>query len=395
MTRRDHVFRILAYGFVLLGMGLTGLEVAWPSVADDLDRSLGELGYVSLCFGGGYTVSTLTSGRLADRWSIGSLLLAGGAVAIFGLIALAAAPSWTAFLTAAALLGMSGGLIDAATNAFVAVRRGPREMGFIHGAFGIGAIGGPLLLTAFLATGTSWRAAFILLAVAETVYIGGLWRLARRIDVPTSHDRDPTTSPSLRSPTLVWSVVVFFVYSGVAAGAGLWAFTLLTEERGVGKTAGGIIVAGYWAAFTASRFVLGFVGERADPDRVLRWSAVATILGLGLFWWNPNPAIGVAALIFTGFAHGPIFPLEVQLTPVRFGAALTATVVGYEFAAATFGTAALPGITGFLVNVVGLDIIPPVLFFNAILIWGAIEALRIVSRDEVRRIAATTRKAAA
>ncbi len=388
MTDRNRVFLVLAFGFVVLGMGLTAFGVTWPSVAEDLDRSLAELGYVTLFFGAGYTLSTLANGKLAAKIGIARLLIFAAVTAAVGLAALATSATWPSFLIAAFVYGVSGGFIDAATNTYIAIRRGARAMGFIHGAFGVGAMGGPLLITVLLATGASWRAGFATLAVAEGLYITGLWLFARRINVRDATRDGEAGVPSLRSAVLVWSLAVFFLYAGVASGAGVWAFTLLTEQRGIGKVAGGIAVAAYWGGFTASRFVLGFVGDRAQPNAVLRWSTAATVGGIAVLWWNPSAGVGVAALVFTGFAHGPVFPLEVLLTPRRFGAALTATVVGFEIAAANIGGAVLPGLIGLFVDKAGLEVIPLILFVNALLLWAAIEVLRLASTAEVRRTTA-------
>jgi fucose permease len=121
-----------------------------------------------------------------------------------------------------------------------------------------------------------------------------------------------------------------------------------------------------------------------DPsgfDRSTRFSrtAAATVGGIAVFWWNPSAAVGVAALVFTGFAHGPVFPLEVLLTPRRFGAALMATVVGFEIAAANVGGAVLPGLVGLFVDKAALEVIPLILFVNALLLWAAIETLHLTS----------------
>lgn len=391
VTDRNRVFLVLAFGFVVLGMGLTAFGVTWPSVAEDLDRSLAELGYVTLFFGAGYTASTLVNGRIAARVGIARLLIFAAVTAAVGLASLATSATWATFLISALIFGVSGGFIDAATNTYIAIRRGARAMGFIHGAFGVGAMAGPLLVTAFFAIGASWRAGFATLAVAEGIYITGLWLFARHIDVRDAIIPGETPAASLRSAVLVWSVAVFFLYAGIASGAGVWAFTLLTEERGIAKLAGGVAVAAYWGGFTASRFVLGFIGDRARPNSVLRWSAAATVGGFAVFWWNPSAGVGLAALVFTGFAHGPVFPLEILLTPRRFGAALTATVVGFEIAAANVGGAVLPGLVGLFVDSAGLEVIPPILFINALLLWAAIELLRLTSPDDVRRTSAPTR----
>jgi fucose permease len=95
-----------------------------------------------------------------------------------------------------------------------------------------------------------------------------------------------------------------------------------------------------------------------------------------VLWWSPESWIGAVSLIFAGFAHGPVFPLEMLLTPRRFGAALTATVVGFEIAAANVGGALLPGLMGFAVGLQGLSILPPLLVVNAVVLLAAIEILR-------------------
>lgn len=388
MPQRNRIFAVLTFGFVLLGMPFTAMGVAWPSVAEDLGRAISELGVVIVCFGAGYTVSTLATGRIAQRVAIGRLLIAAGATSGFGLAVIASSTRWAVFLVAVALIGVTGGIIDAATNTYIAVRRGPRAMGLIHAGFGIGAIFGPLFITLLLAAGASWRIAYASLAIAQAVSVTALWIVVRTVDA-RGEDEDAPAGAPLRSPILLWSVLVFLLYAGVAAGTGAWAFTFLTEGRSISEGIAGLVVTGYWTSFTASRFVLGAIGDRMAPNAVLAMSGAAIVAGLAVFWWAPTEAIGLVALIFTGFAHGPVFPLEVLLTPRRFGAKLTATVVGYEIAAANIGGAILPGVIGILVGVIGVSAIPVFLFANSVLLWGAIKMLRIVSDGGVPAVGLT------
>ena len=376
MTSRNRIFLVLTLGFVALGMSLTVHGVAWPSVSETFDRSVADLGYVTLLFGAGYTVSTFLSGRLVARARIGRILIAAAVTALAALVALAAAATWAMFLAAAGLLGIGLGLVDAGTNTYVAIKRGARAMGLLHGAVGVGAMVGPLLVIGLLGLGLSWRAAFAVLAIGQGLYAVGLWLFARNLDARVESADGEQPTGRLRSAALFWSLAVFFVYAGIAGGAGVWAFTFLTEERGIGDGLSGVIVAAYWGGFTASRFLLGAVGERYRPDTILRLSAAATAAALVVFWWSPANWLSAAALIAAGFAHGPVFPLEVLLTPRRFGEALTATVVGYEIAAANVGGAVLPGLIGLAVGSASLAVIPPLLVANAFVLWVAIEMLR-------------------
>jgi fucose permease len=375
VTERNRIFAVLALGFVLLGVSVTIHGVAWPSVAESFNRPLSNLGFVTLLYGSGYTVSTLVSGRLAESPGIGPILLLATGSATVGLVSLASSPSFPVYLAGAGLLGLAGGFVDAGTNTYVAIRRGAREMGLIHGSVGIGAIAGPLLVTALLESGVDWRFAFGSLAVAQALYAIPLWKVSSRLDVPTRSVRY-AESASLRSPVTFWSLAVFFAYAGMATSAGVWAFTYLTEERSFSEGLGGLIVAGYFAGFTASRLALGVVGERLDPNAVLRWSSVATVTALAVFWAGPGDWLAVVALIAAGFAHGPIFPLEMLLTPRRVGDEATPRLVGYEIAAANVGGAAVPGIVGIAVGRAGLDVIPPLLVVFAVLVAVTVERLR-------------------
>ena len=119
----------MATSFVLLGMPNAAMGVAWPSAADDLGRTLGELGLVTFSYGVGYTISTLVSGDLTRRFTTGPLLVATALVAAGSLATLAMTSTWILFLVATFLLGMAGGLLDAGVNAYVAVHRGARSMG--------------------------------------------------------------------------------------------------------------------------------------------------------------------------------------------------------------------------------------------------------------------------
>jgi len=364
--------------FFVLGMPMAAMGVAWPSAVDDLGRTLGELGLVTFAYGAGYTISTLASGELTRRFTTGPLLVAAASTAAGSLTVLALTSTWMMFLVATLLLGVAGGMLDAGVNTYVAVHRGARSMGVIHTSFGIGSAIGPLFLTALITVGASWRVAFGTLAAADLLLaVAFVATVAALEPVGTRSARRPSAEGKRIVAAL--SVTVFFLYAGVAAGTGAWAFILLTEGRGFGTALAGIAVAGYWGGMTVSRLALGILGDRIDPDRVLTASGVATVISLFVLWLAPTPWIGIVALIGSGIAHGSVFPLEMILTARRFGAAYTPWAVGYEIAAANVGVALVAGGIGLLVGRWDAAIVAPALFVIAILLLASIEALRIRS----------------
>lgn len=374
----NRFFAVMVMSFVLLGMPIAAMGVAWPSAADDLGRTLGELGLVTFGYGTGYTVSTLASGDLTRRFSTGPLLVAAAFAAAGSLAALAFTPGWIVFMAAIFLLGVAGGLIDSCGNAYVAVRRGARSMGVIHAGFGIGSAIGPLFVAVLLAAGASWRIAFGALALADLLLALAFLATAGAAGlVGSPAGRRPSVDG--RGVIVALSVAVFFLYAGVAAGTGAWAFSFLTEARGIDTVVAGFAVSAYWGGLMVARIALGITGDRFDPNRVLSVSAVATILSLLVLWFAPTPWVTVAAVVGSGIAHGSIFPLEMILTARRFGAAYTPWVVGYEIAGANVGVALIAGSLGLLVGRYGVPSVAPALFVTAVLLFAAIEGLRIRS----------------
>ena len=368
----------MATSFVLLGMPMAAMGVAWPSAADDLGRTLADLGFITFAYGAGYTVSTLASGELTRRFSTGPLLVVASLAAAASLAIFAMSSAWTPFLVAGFMVGLAGGLLDAGVNAYVAVHRGARAMGIIHTGFGIGSTLGPLLVTLLIAVGWSWRIAFGALSVAELMLAIAFIATVSAIE---SNERESGSRPSVGNNGLVLalSLTVFFLYAGVAAGTGAWSYSLLTEGRGISTGVAGVAVAAYWGGVTAGRVALGVFGNRVQPNRVLTMSAIGTVASLALLWVAPTPWLGIVGLVASGLSHGFVFPLEVLLTPQRFGAAFTPWAVGYEIAAANVGVAVLSGTIGLLVGAWGIAIVAPALVVLALLLWAAIETLRIQS----------------
>ncbi len=175
---------------------------------------------------------------------------------------------------------------------------------------------------------------------------------------------------------MMGALAVFALYSGVEVGTGQWAYSLLTEGRGMSTAAAGLAVTAFWGALTVARLGLGLVGHRVPVHRLLGISSTLVLVGVGALWLNPVTWAGPVGLVIAGFALGPIFPLQTTLTPRRVGVAYTPTAVGYQLAAATAGAAVIPGGMGLLVSSLGLEVVGAVLVVTTVLLVGSIEALR-------------------
>jgi len=64
-------------------------------------------------------------------------------------------------------LGLSGGAIDAPLNAYAAQNFGLRRINVLHASYGVGAATSPLIVTAVVQTGATWRWAYAIVAVLQ------------------------------------------------------------------------------------------------------------------------------------------------------------------------------------------------------------------------------------
>jgi len=381
MDPRTRSLAVLVYGFVILGMPGSALGVAWPSMADELSRDLGDLGLLTVVMGTSYALVSLASGSLTKRFPAGVTLVVAAVVAGAGLIVFAGGQRWAWFVAASVPLGLASGMIDSVGNAFVAVKRGPRAMGFIHAGFGFGAMTAPLLVTGLLAVGLSWRWGFAVLAAGEFLLALAYLTIVSVVRMPMEGRSDRPVRLG-RKRLLGVSIWAFFIYAGVEGSMGFWAFTFLVEGQGVAATVAGLAVAAHWGALFSSRLMLGFVGDRLPYNAVITASAGGIVLGLALMWWNPAAWVSIFGLVLAGFASGPMFPLEVLLTSGRFGSEFTPWAVGFQLSASTAAIAVIPAAIGILVNAYGPLVIGPVLVVLALVMFVSVEALRIMTSIE-------------
>ena len=356
-------------GFLSLGLPDGVLGVAWPSMRRGFELPMSQLGVLLASAMAGYLASSFASGTLVARLGVGRLLAASSAATATSALLYALAPGWGVVLLAGFVGGLGAGAIDAGINVFAAARFSPRLTTWLHASWGVGATLGPVLTSAVLAAGGSWRGAYgligLLLAALTAAFAltAGRWTTA-----PAPSASGPAGPPivaALRRGPVWLNAGLFFLYAGLEVGAGQWAYSWLVEGRGVVPAVAAGWLAVYWGSLTAGRVVLGALAARVSPEAILRGSLIGVPLGVGWLWAGLGPASGAAGLAVLGLALAPIFPLLIAATPGRVGAPYAAHAIGFQIAAHCLGTAALPGAAGLLARRVGLEVFGPFLLGTA------------------------------
>jgi fucose permease len=375
-----------------LGLRDGSLGVAWPSMRTTFHQPLSSLGLLLLLANAGYLLSSATSGRATRRLGAGPLLAIASTAAATALAVYCIAGWWPLLLGAAAVLGLANGAIDAGVNAHVALHHSVRAMGLIHASYGVGATAGPILVAGMLGAGAGWQPAFAVLLAIEVALALWFWTSRPAWTAPGREAEAKAEAIAEAAPPgarvevparralLPLSLAVFFVYTGVELATGAWAFSLLTLHWRLDRGPAGAWVASYWGALTAGRVLLGLAGHRTTPDRVLRWSTAAALVGALAVWWHPSDWIGGAGLPLLGAGLAAVFPTLVSLTPARHGAGRAHAVIGYQLAAASIGGSGMAALAGVVADQFGLAALGPFLAVAAAALLLLVEATAAVSR---------------
>jgi fucose permease len=386
---------LLAYlAFVSLGLPDGLLGVGWPSIRSDFGVPTEAVGWVLTAGTVGYLTSSVLAGFTLARVGVGALLAGSTLLASLALTGYSVSPVLAVLVGCALLLGLGSGAVDSGLNAYAAGAFGPRHMNWLHAFFGLGVAIGPLIMTGVLSGGLGWRWGYGIVAAAQLVLAAAFVLTVRawHRGVPSTaaagdaapSDAGAGPAPIVRVPVrdtlrlaAVWSgTLAFALYVAIEVSAGLWAFLLLTEGRGLGAALAGGCVSAYWGSLFVGRVVQGVVAERLGAGMVLRASLAGMAVGTALIA-VPGPAVlAVLGLVVVGFAAAPVFPLLTLTTADRVGAAHADRAIGLQIGAAGIGAALVPAGLAVLigntsVQVLGSALLVLALALIALYEWGA------------------------
>ncbi len=360
---------VLAFiAFISLGLPDGLLGVAWPSIRGDFRRPLDSIGALLLAVTAGYLTACFGSGYSIARLGVGNLLALSCAVTGISLVGYTLVPGWWMLVVLGVLTGLGAGAIDAGLNTFVAAHFGERLMHWLHASWGIGITLGPLIMALGLDRYQSWRWGYLLVGTAQ-ILLGAYfaatasrWQIRPAPDGSSKplHATHPAAcySETLAEPRVWFSLSLFLVYTGIEATLGVWAYTLLTESRGIIPKVAGFWTGGYWATFTIGRILAGLFTNRVGERRLLRASLAGAVASAAILAWNPTPGVGLAAVVLLGFAIAPVFPALVSGTRDRVGERHTANTIGMQMAVAGLGAALIPAVAGVFARHRSIETIP-------------------------------------
>jgi fucose permease len=357
------------------------LGIAWPTMRADFGVPLDALGMLLLASVVGYMTSSFLSGALMARIGVGRLLAISCFLTGTALFGYTLVPMWWMMVLLGVLAGLGAGAIDAGLNTYAAAHFDAGLVQWLHASYGIGITLGPIIITTALTVSDSWRVGYRVVAgfqfamALAFVLTLSWWRdnEASRGDSQREKLLTEYKTPmmeTMRRPRVWLSVLLFFLYVGAEVSLGTWAYSLLTESRGVSTQWAGLLVGGYWAMFTLGRILAGLYATRLGVDLLVQGGIALAFLGSLLLWWDPFPVANLVAVALVGIAIAPIFPALISGTSRRVGAPMAANTIGMQMAVTGLGASLIPSLVGVLADRYSLEIIPVILTLLYLTLFG-------------------------
>jgi fucose permease len=349
------VFILALLAFFAIALPDVMLGVAWPFMRVTFNQPLAAMTLV-LPFGVAATIVSASGWTLAAaRLGLGRLLTCSVAMSAAALLLCAMAPAYWVIVACAVLFGLSAGAIDAALNAYAVRHFGPRRINLMHAAYGIGAVTSPLIVTAVVSAGASWRWAYLTVMVIQVLLTVLFAVSSRRWTDAAADSISPAAATPLQplpalprgrpQPRAIVGLLVVAVEVGLESAVGLWAFVFFFDVMAFQASTAGVVVSGYWAAIVIGRILLGAVTERIGTWPALEIVTAMAVIAATLVV-SRQPALTAVGVVLLGLAAAPIYPLLVLTTAERTSAGSVDRLVGFQAAASTLGSVTFASLVG-------------------------------------------------
>ncbi len=331
--------------------------------------------------------SSMCSGPIIARYRTGPVVLVSCVMTGSALMIIAHAQNLVWLIVAAAPLGFGAGAVDAGLNGYVARHYSGRHMNWLHACWGIGATGGPLIITHALGLASGWRGGYFAIA---SIQLGlalvflltlRLWDTVPERAFGATHTAAGGRVPALRANSEAgWiSASLFTFYVAVETTTGLWAGSILAIGRGMTVAEAGLCTSAYYASITIGRILVGIVVDRWGNRRLVTFGVLLSIVGALAFTQADSPLAAGVSLVLVGLGFAPVYPGLMHEVPRRFAPEAVQTVIGRQSAAAYVGAASLPALGGWIAESASLNAIVWVVIGGTLVMLAGIRRLDRIS----------------
>ena len=339
----------VATGSAFLSMFFLGVGVA---IVGATARAVGlapaQIGYLVAAQNVGFGLAVVIAGALSDVYRKPIILTVGLVMLGLAFGLLYRSEIFAVNLAVMVVMGGGMGVAEAVTDAWLLemhTRNESRLVTVNHLAVSVGSV----VITLYLmALELDWQASLSQVAVV----LGALAALTAFLRPPGHEAAATAAGKAVRELSTDAGIVLLMLCAvgtvGLEAGSAGVITTFVVEMRGADTESAQYMLALFLVGLAAGRVVMGAIGGRGRPARLVAASALATLVVAILFYLVPLPLPAVAAAAFVlGMTVGPLLPLIIATAGLRFRH-IAGTAMGMVKFAIPVGGIVIPGVIGLL-----------------------------------------------
>lgn len=373
--RKDFVMATLLLIIIYLcfiGLGLPDslLGTAWPAMYAQLHLPVSFEAIENAVITIGTIISSLNATKLIHKFGTFRIALVSTLLTAIAMIGYGFVHNVFCFVLLAIPMGIGAGAIDTALNNYLALHYKASHMNWLHCFWGIGAMTGPIVMSAFIKKDLGWRYGYFTIGAIQTViaivllFSFPIWKKQK--------DSSPQEEPIvmkffdlIKVKGIKLAMITFLCYCATEYTVVCWASTYLVMYRGVSSATAASWISIYYLGITAGRLLCGFIAIKADNKKIITAGLCIVLAGALILMLPLPPIVALIGLAFVGFGCAPVFPGMLTETPNRFGKGLSQAAISAQLTGAYIGILILPMLFGFLATTISMALIP---FFLAFLV---------------------------
>jgi fucose permease len=388
------IFLTLIYlAFISLGLPDSLLGSSWPMMNMEFGVPIGNAGFVSMIVSSGTIVSSLFSHRLIRRFGTGKVTVVSVAMTAIALLGFSVSPSFLWLLACAIPLGLGAGAVDSGLNEFVAEHYAAKHMNWLHCFWGVGAMLGPVLISALTQLGHPWRSGYSSISMIQfglvvlLLFSLPMWKKYESPsgegtgEARTAQGKHVPFSP-FRTKGAVLAMVTFFLYTSMEASVMLWGASYLVKIKNTLPESSAGWVSLFFLGITAGRMLSGFISIKLSNEALIRIGSILIIAGVILMLLPLPVPVTIVALIIIGLGLAPIFPSMLHQTPVYFGKENAQAAMGLQMAFAYTGTTLMPPLFGQLFAHISFSLMPYILLIFGVGLFACTARLASIAKKK-------------
>ncbi len=340
--------------FICLGLSIGLVGPTLPSLADQTQTRVGQLGALFLAGSFGGLLGTLLGGRLFDRVrghpALGiAQLISAALIALYPVI-----PSAWILLVIVVGKGIADGFVNTGANTllvWIHKDKSSPYMNGLHFCFGLGAFLAPFLVAQLLTISGGYRWAFWALAL-----LGGLAGLSMfTLKGNPQHAHATATvkeTTRINYPLVISAMLFLFFYVGAEIAFAGWIYTYAFTLNLADATTAAYLTSGFWLTFTIGRLISIPLATRFKPQQLIAaaLSGCLIVLGAALLLPRSSTLVWILAAAL-GICMAPIWPSGFTLAGQSLR--LTARVSGIILLGDSLGGMILPWLVGQVLDFTG------------------------------------------